>query len=57
MALEVKNLLPKQEMQETQVQPLGWEDTLEEEVAPHSRGSFLENFLGRGAWPAIVGND
>ena len=29
-------LLPMQEMQETQVQSLGWEDALEEEMAPHS---------------------
>ena len=29
-------LLPMQEMQEAQVQSLGWEDALEEEMAPHS---------------------
>ena len=29
-------LLPMQEMQETQVQSLGWEDALEKEMAPHS---------------------
>ena len=28
--------LPMQEMQETQVQPLGWEDSLEEKMATHS---------------------
>ena len=32
---EVKHL-PKQEMQETQVQSLGWKDTLEQEMATHS---------------------
>ena len=31
----VKNL-PKQEIQETQVRPLGWEDTLEGEMTAHS---------------------
>ena len=28
--------LPKQEMQETQVRSLGWEDALEKEMATHS---------------------
>ena len=32
----VKNLLPKHEMQGKQVQSLGWEDPLEEEMATHS---------------------
>ena len=32
----VKNPFAKQEMQETWVQSLGWEDTLEEEMATHS---------------------
>ena len=36
-------------MQETQVQPLGWEDPLEEEMLTHSRYSFLENLMDRGA--------
>ena len=31
-----KILLPMQEMQETQVQSLGWEDSLEKGTAPHS---------------------
>ena len=31
----VKNLPARQEMQETQVQSLGWEDPLEEEMATH----------------------
>ena len=33
----VKNSLPMQGMQETQVQSLGWEDPLEEEMTTHSR--------------------
>ena len=36
---EVKNPLPTQKMQETQVRSLGWEDPLEKEMATHS--SFL----------------
>ena len=32
----VKNRLLMQEMQEMQVQSLGWEDPLEEEMATHS---------------------
>ena len=32
----VKNSPAKQKMQETQVQSLGWEDTLEEGMATHS---------------------
>ena len=35
--LEVKASLPTQETQETQVQSLSWEDSLEKEMAPHSR--------------------
>ena len=31
----VRNLLAMQEMQETQAQPLGWEDPLEKEMATH----------------------
>ena len=37
VALIVTNLLLMQEMQETQVQSLGREDPLEEEMATHSR--------------------
>ena len=33
----MKNLPARQETQETQVQPLGWEDPLEEGMATHSR--------------------
>jgi len=36
MAQGVKNLPAMQETQETQVQSLGWEDPLEEEMATHS---------------------
>ena len=36
MAQQLKNLLAMQETQETQVQSLGWEDPLEEEMATHS---------------------
>ena len=36
MAQEVKNLPAMQEIQEIQVQSLGWEDPLEEEMAIHS---------------------
>ena len=34
VALVVKNPLPMQEMQEMQIPSLGWEDSLEEEMAP-----------------------
>ena len=37
MAQQVKDLPAMEEMQETWVQSLGWEDTLEEERATHSR--------------------
>ena len=40
-------------MQATQVQFLGWEDPLEEEMATHSN-SCLENAMDRGAWQATV---
>ena len=36
MAQWVKNLSAMQETHETSVQPLGWEDPLEEEMATHS---------------------
>ena len=39
-------------MWETWVQPLGWEDLLEEEMATHS--SILENSMNRGVWQATV---
>ena len=36
MVQQVKNPPAMQKMQVTQVQPLGWEDLLEEEMATHS---------------------
>ena len=36
MSLGVKNHLPMQETQKTQIRSLGWEDPLEEEMATHS---------------------
>ena len=36
MAQRVKNMPKMQEMQETWVPSLGWEDPLEEEMATHS---------------------
>ena len=41
-------------MQETQVQSLGGEDPLEEEMATHSSMSCLGNSMDRGAWWATV---
>ena len=46
----VKNLLLMQEMQETQVQSLGREDPLEEEMATHSR-----IFAWKIPWPEKPG--
>ena len=40
--------------QETQVQSLGWEDPLEQEMATHSSILALENSMDRGAWQATV---
>ena len=39
-------------MQETQVQSLGWENSLEKEMATHS--SMLAWEIDRGAWWATV---
>ena len=36
MAQQVKNLTAMQETQEMQIQSLGWEDPLEEEISTHS---------------------
>ena len=47
----VKNLPA---MQETQVQSLGWEDSLEEGVATHSSILAWRIPMDRGAWRAIV---
>ena len=41
-------------MQETGVQSLGWEDSLEKELATYSSPSCLENSMDRGAWRATV---
>ena len=41
-------------MQKTQVPSLGWEDSLEKELATHSIMLCLENFRDRGALLAIV---
>ena len=43
-----------QEMQETQVQSLGGEDPLEEEMATHSSILAGNNPINRGAWRAAV---
>ena len=43
-----------QETEEMQVQSLGWEDPLEEEMATHSSILCLENPMDRGAWWATV---
>ena len=37
MAQQVKNPAAMQETQKTGLQPLGWEDSLEKDVATHSR--------------------
>jgi len=41
-------------MQEMQIGPLGWEDSLEEEMATPLQCSCLENSMDRGAWWATV---
>ena len=49
---KVKNLPA---MQDTWVQPLGWEDPLEKEMATHSSIlSCLENYMDREAWWGTV---
>ena len=40
------------EMWETWMRSLGWEDSLEKGMAPHS--SILKNSMNRGAWWATV---
>ena len=47
----VKNLPA---LQETRVQSLGLEDSLEEEMATHSSILAWKNSTDRGAWSAIV---
>ena len=51
MAQWVKNMPA---MQETQVQSLGWKDSLEKEMATHSSILALENLMDRGAWQVTV---
>ena len=51
MVQAVKNLPA---MQDTGVQSLGWEDSLEKELATYSSPSCLENSTDRGAWWATV---
>ena len=51
MAQTVKTLPA---MQETQVQSLGLEDSLQKEMAIHSSILCLENLMDRGAWWAAV---
>ena len=43
-----------QEMQETQVRSLGWEDSLEEGMATHSSILAWRIPMDRGAWLARV---
>ena len=50
----VKNLPAMQETQGTQVQSLGQEDPLEEEMTTHSSIFCLNNPMDREAWQAIV---
>ena len=47
----VKNL---PEMQEMQVQALGWKDSLGERTGDPLQYSCLENFMDRGTWWATV---
>ena len=54
MAQKVKNPPAMQEIQETQAQPLGWEDPLEEEMATHSGTLGLGNPMDRRAWWVTV---
>ena len=42
-------------MQETQVRSLGWEDSLEKEIAYALQYFCLENSMDRGAWQASHG--
>ena len=51
MAQTVKNMPV---MQKIQVWFLGWEDTLEKEMATHNQNSCLENPMDRGGWWATV---
>ena len=50
----VKNIPPMQEVQETQVQSLGWEDSLEEGMATDSSILAWRVPVDRGSWQATV---
>ena len=52
--LVVKNSSAKQELQETQVQPLDREDPLEKEMATHSSIPAWRISMERGDWRATV---
>ena len=50
----VKNSPVMQEIQETQVQSLGWDDPPEKKIATPLQYSCLENSMDRGAWWVTV---
>ena len=50
----VKKQPAMQEMQEMQVQSLGWEEPLKGSMAIHASIFAWENPMDRGAWRAIV---
>ena len=50
----VKNPPVVHELQEIGVQPLGWEDPLEEGMATHSSILAWRIPMGRGAWQTTV---
>ena len=52
MAAQTLKNLPA--MQETQLQSLGWEDSLEKEMAIHSSILAWRIPMDRGTWQAIV---
>ena len=52
MAQQAKNPPAMQETQEMKVRSLGWGDSLQEGVEPHS--SILGNPMDRGAWWVTV---
>ena len=54
MAQWIKNLPATQVTQETQIQFLGQEDLLEEEMATHSSDLAYRIPMDRGAWRATV---
>ena len=54
LAQQVKDLSAVQEMQETRVRSLGWEDPLEEGMATHSSGLAWRIPRDRGAWWAVT---